>query len=58
MVIQEQVTKLEAGQDRLEDTVNRLVLQIDKPVGACEFLSTHDARTFEMVGYRPYRKFG
>jgi predicted RNase H-like nuclease (RuvC/YqgF family) len=32
--MQEQVTKLEARQDRLEDTVNRLVLQIDKLVGA------------------------
>lgn len=30
----EQVNKLEARQDRLEDTVNRLVLQIDKLVNA------------------------
>jgi hypothetical protein len=27
-------------------------------LAACEFLSIHDVRTFEMVGYRPYRKFG
>ena len=32
--MQEQVTKLEIRQDRLEETVNRLVAQIDKLVGA------------------------
>jgi predicted RNase H-like nuclease (RuvC/YqgF family) len=39
--MQEQVNKLEARQDRLEDTVNRLVLQIDKLVGA--FDRTYEA---------------
>ena len=39
--MQEQVNKLEARQDRLEDTVNRLVAQIDKLVGA--FDRTYEA---------------
>lgn len=39
--MQEQVNKLEVRQDRLEDTVNRLVLQIDKLVGA--FDRTYEA---------------
>lgn len=39
--MQEQVTKLEIRQDRLEDTVNRLVAQIDKLVGA--FDRTYEA---------------
>lgn len=39
--MQEQVNKLEARQDRLEDTVNRLVLQIDKLVSA--FDRTYEA---------------
>jgi predicted RNase H-like nuclease (RuvC/YqgF family) len=39
--MQEQVTKLEIRQDRLEETVNRLVAQIDKLVGA--FDRTYEA---------------
>lgn len=39
--MQDQVNKLEARQDRLEDTVNRLVAQIDKLVGA--FDRTYEA---------------
>lgn len=39
--MQDQVNKLEARQDRLEETVNRLVLQIDKLVGA--FDRTYEA---------------
>lgn len=43
--MQEQVSKLVARQDHLEDTVNRLALQIDKLVSAFERTYEADHKT-------------
>lgn len=50
---------IEYNKEMIKSTVSEIVrAKHNKRLVACEFLSTHDARTFEMVGYRPYSDFG
>ena len=50
---------IEYNKEMLKQSVSEMVkAKFTKRLTSCEFLSTHDARTFEMIGYKPYGDFG